>query len=369
MVFLDGRLSRISGQCAKDHCEKINKSNNYRPSEFFLGAFELSSKGHDVEIFEIPEREGRKIIWQIAEKTIKPRWLPVKTSVPIIEGVGSLIKNLNTYDVVVATTIGISFSLGLYKLIGALSPPLISIQCGLLNFPASFFRKQVTKLLLKNMVVQLFGDGELDEIKRVYGVGIPIETNYFGVDIDFWNQGEAQNDNGYVLSVGNDSNRDFSTLIRAANKLSHHVKILTKRKISDDIPANVEMIDGSWKSEELSDADLRELYRKASIVVVPLKETFQPSGQSVVLQAMACGKPVVLTKTRGLWSTKNLCDWGNIVLINPENEDEIVDAVERILADNTIKKTLGEGGRSYAINHGNIDAFSNRLEALCSRLV
>ena len=50
---------------------------------------------------------------------------------------------------------------------------------------------------------------------------------------------------------------------------------------------------------------IRELYQDA-FAIIPLKDVFQPSGYSVTLQAMACGKPVVLTKTKGLWAPKYL---------------------------------------------------------------
>ena len=45
-----------------------------------------------------------------------------------------------------------------------------------------------------------------------------------------------------------------------------------------------------------SNIDLRKLYQDASIIVIPIRDVFQPSGYSVTLQAMSCGKPVILPK-------------------------------------------------------------------------
>ena len=56
----------------------------------------------------------------------------------------------------------------------------------------------------------------------------------------------------------------------------------------------------------ISQMKIRELYQDAFAIIIPLKDVFQPSGYSVTLQAMACGKPVVLTKTKGLWAQKYL---------------------------------------------------------------
>ena len=43
----------------------------------------------------------------------------------------------------------------------------------------------------------------------------------------------------------------------------------------------------------------------------------QPSGQSVTLQASACARPVVLSRTRGLWDPDRLRDGENVLLVPP----------------------------------------------------
>ena len=55
----------------------------------------------------------------------------------------------------------------------------------------------------------------------------------------------------------------------------------------------------------------------AAVVVVPVKDVPQPSGQSVTLQASACARPVVLTRTRGLWDPDGLRDGDNVLLVPP----------------------------------------------------
>ena len=40
------------------------------------------------------------------------------------------------------------------------------------------------------------------------------------------------------------------------------------------------------------------------MTIIPLKNSIQPSGQSVALQSMACGTPVVITETFGFWDKK-----------------------------------------------------------------
>ena len=43
------------------------------------------------------------------------------------------------------------------------------------------------------------------------------------------------------------------------------------------------------------------LYHDADLTIIPLIDTLQPSGQSVALQSIVCGTPVLITKTSGFW--------------------------------------------------------------------
>ena len=54
------------------------------------------------------------------------------------------------------------------------------------------------------------------------------------------------------------------------------------------------------------------MYKKALITIIPLKDSFQPSGQSVCLQSMCVGTPVLISKTKGVWDTNLFKDQENI---------------------------------------------------------
>ena len=135
------------------------------------------------------------------------------------------------------------------------------------------------------------------------------------------------------------------------------------------MPANVEVIRGAWDSHELDDIALRELYRKASCVVVPLKPGVQPSGQSVSLQAMACGTPVVLTRTKGLWEDQFLMHGHNVILVPPESTEALAEAFRSLFTSNLLWKELSMNGRLYVEEHGSIEQFARRLEGSCNRVL
>ena len=59
---------------------------------------------------------------------------------------------------------------------------------------------------------------------------------------------------------------------------------------------NVKVIPGYWGNESLTDSELKDIYLNSILSIIPLKST-QPSGQSVALQCMSLGIPVLITKT------------------------------------------------------------------------
>ena len=105
----------------------------------------------------------------------------------------------------------------------------------------------------------------------------------------------------------------------AAAPGAHPTWIVTRRKVNVPEGANhVRIATGDFfGSDSMSDQQVRDVYNKACAIVVPLKDVWQPSGYSVTLQAMSCGRPVILTKTRGLWSPNMLVDGENCLLVPP----------------------------------------------------
>ena len=80
-------------------------------------------------------------------------------------------------------------------------------------------------------------------------------------------------------------------------------------------------------------------------MVVPVKDVPQPSGQSVTLQAMATGRAVVLSRTRGLWAPAELRDGGNVMLVPPADPVELAHTVNLLLDDRARATALGEAAQ------------------------
>jgi len=188
----------------------------------------------------------------------------------------------------------------------------------------------------------------------------------FGVDTDFWsedNEFESKDREG-ILFVGNDSNRDLKLLLDIAEELNDiKFTFLTSQIFDKKIPNNVELIKGSWGENELSDTDVKELYLSHRLTLVPLIESLQPSGQSVTLQSMSVGTPVVLSKTSGLWDTKNLVDNVNILLIENNTLDEWINVIKINYYDNEKLKMISKQSTAVVEDALSLDLFYNQIKS------
>lgn len=83
----------------------------------------------------------------------------------------------------------------------------------------------------------------------------------------------------------------------------------------------------------LSVSDLRLLYSHADVFVFP--SIYEGFGIPV-LEAMACGAPVITSNTTALPEVAG----DAAVLVNPENTEELADAIIRVLEDSDLRATL-----------------------------
>jgi glycosyltransferase involved in cell wall biosynthesis len=352
LVYNPGRLDRL------DACRRGDV-----PSEFFYGAIELESQGLEIRFFETDP--STPVYWPCAAFNFLGQNGPVKLDGLFMQSTRNLLNQLNDCDVVVGTTGGHAFALAVWQSLGCLRTPIVGIHAGLLVHKINIWRRYSTAFLLRRMQSMLFGESELEPMYKTFpGIHGHVHVNQFGVDTSFWTPGPASK-SGYVLAVGNSGRRDYPTLIEAAKHLPYRVLLLTAQTIPSPLPPNVEHIRGTY-AEGVSDAQLRDLYRGASCVVVPLKPTNQPSGQSVTLQAMACGRPVVLTDTKGIWSHDTVRD-GETLLLTPSGDvSKLAQKIILIIGNKEFSENLGMSARKAVLRSATIQSFADRLFYICS---
>lgn len=353
-LYHKGRISRLSS--VLEGCA---------PSEFFYGALELQKKGVKVDLYEIDLSKAPGIFGGVANIAAAYNYLPEKLDGAAMVQTKKILARIKNYDCIVATTSGIAYGLAAWKSIGFYCPPIIAIHCGLFNNPYTWPKLKLSTFFLRKMNTILFGEGELKSIQNI-APDASISVNQFGVDLNFWHPIKRKgNSSPYLLAVGNDGRRDYKTFIEAVKDIKIHCRIITKHVLPSPLPNNIEHICGDWHEGGISDKALRLLYQEASCVVTPLLASEQPSGQSVTLQAMACGKPVILTKTRGLWSKKSVIDRENVFLVAPGDYEMMNRAIDKILNDRELAYRLGQNARRAVEIFGSIESFADRILTTC----
>jgi len=356
-VYVKGRLARLAdtraGQAAR---------------EFYYGAMELQERGHEVQLYEVDVGSDAPSGSMSVEMLYKLHLTPSKTNGSLVRQLRALLPELNSNTVVVATASGPAYGLALLATCGQLRVPLLAIHCGIANHPLRRRRRLINALLLRRSWTMLYGDGEMEPVQRMFGpLHDRLRVNQFGVDTSFWRP-EREKDGKYIMAVGNDVRRDYPLLLKLAKQMKERFIVVTRQHLGD-LPSNVEQLRGDWHAQTLSDTGLRKLYQEAMLIVTPLQDSVQPSGQSVCLQAMACGKPVVLTKTVGLWSQEMMRHGQNVLFVPPKDLTALHKAVSSLIAKPKKRKKLGENARATVCDQADISLFASRLEDFAEQIV
>lgn len=132
-------------------------------------------------------------------------------------------------------------------------------------------------------------------------LGLPVEKlalTPYQVDTDFWRP-QPVAEEAMICSAGLE-HRDYPTLFQAVAGLEVRVEVAAASYWSHQRntaagatpPPNVNV--GAYDYHAL-----RDLYARASLVVVPLFDVDFQAGITTILEAMAMGKAVIVTRTRG----------------------------------------------------------------------
>jgi glycosyltransferase involved in cell wall biosynthesis len=145
----------------------------------------------------------------------------------------------------------------------------------------------------------------------------------------------------YVFACGN-SDRDFDTLLAAVDGLGHATIILSQQyRPRRALPAGVQIL-----SHRVSVQKMQGLIQGAAVVVVPLEHTRVAAGQNSLLEAMALGRPVIVTDN---FATREYVVHGQTALLCPAGNAAHMSAhLRRIFEDREAAEAMGTRARAAA---------------------
>ncbi len=203
-------------------------------------------------------------------------------------------------------------------------------------------------------------------------LGVPSEKLHFAlqpVDERFWRPDGRPAEN-VICSVGSEA-RDYRTLVEAVRDLDVRTEVAVgsivlrtgnvsadlspsmRPLVSANLPPHVEV------RQQLDHQALRNLYARARFVVVPLEDVDFDAGVTVIAEAMAMGKAVVVTRARG---QRDLVREGETGLYVPPGDPKALrHAIEYLLNDPEAAERMGRAGRAMAESHLTLDGWVGRV--------
>jgi glycosyltransferase involved in cell wall biosynthesis len=160
----------------------------------------------------------------------------------------------------------------------------------------------------------------------IHQLGIPEEKTdfvYDSVDHRFF-QPENIPVEDYILAIGQEQ-RDYKTLIEAVDGTGLKLIICASSPWSShrleihNSSAEVTVVKG------ISYLELKNLYARARLVVVPLFDSNYAAGVNTMLEAMAMGKPMIVTQSKGIVDYLTHDETGRFV--SPARADEMRQAI------------------------------------------
>ena len=334
------------------------------PDEFLYGLPQLRKLGFEVSFAEAAPGDG-----EFTRKLVNPFGSFIGNFLCASFALSNIViywKRIKESDAIIGTTDGNTLPLLAARWIGQLDKPVVGVTQGLYDMKRklgwrpwrSFAIHLVTRMLDHAQRIIVLGEGDRQAFCDTFGKKFDaiITDAQFGVDCEFWSPGTESSSatDSPLLSVGSDCMRDYDTLLRATG--DEALRIVTRLKVDESLRGPNVVVDG-----KVDYFGLRDLYRKAACVIIPIKQQDRDSGHSATLQAMACGKAVILSDTRGMWDRENFVHGRTCYLVRPEDPEAMRAAIKHVRENPDEVRRVGENARALVEKHFTNAHFAKHL--------
>jgi glycosyltransferase involved in cell wall biosynthesis len=161
-----------------------------------------------------------------------------------------------------------------------------------------------------------------------------------GIDTDFYTPGERGDRDGVTCLFVGSWLRDFDTLRRVLQAFA------TRPDVRFELVSPEQSFTGFPNAvvrSGLTDEELRETYRRADLLVLPLLDS---TANNSLLEALACGLPIVTTAVGGV---PEYVDESCAIMVEPHDADSMCEAVTALVADEERRRQMGRHGRERAL--------------------
>jgi glycosyltransferase involved in cell wall biosynthesis len=253
-------------------------------------------------------------------------------------------------DVVFSTVDTVGLPLVLLKRAAVVRRPLVYAAIGLPERLARLRGRRVSGVYAEALcaadTILAYSAHEAEQIRSwiaSHGQAPRVEFVPFGVDTVFFRPEPNRTPEDDVVSVGADPRRDFPLLVQVASRRPEwRVRIVTTAERAHSLgrlPANVSV------ENDIAFAEMRERLVGARVVALPVQDNSYSGATTVLLQAMATARPVVVSRTEAIARGYGLADGANCRLVEPGEAGALEEAIEELLRDEAGAASLGARAR------------------------
>ena len=185
----------------------------------------------------------------------------------------------------------------------------------------------------------------------------------FQVDEKFFTPAAEAGFGRGVVSVGREL-RDYPTLFAALDGTDIPVTVVASSPWSRraDQTADRRLPDNVVLKKGINSVELRDLYRQAAVVVVPLQNVDWPAGVTSLFEGQACGRPVVVSASAGILDS---IEPGAAATVPCGDPRALREEILRLIRDPAAAAELGRRGRAAVLQDKTLDLFVTRIAAAC----
>ncbi|MBM2821659.1 MAG: hypothetical protein HW413_405 [Thermoleophilia bacterium] len=257
-------------------------------------------------------------------------------------------RRLNDADVVFSTVDTVGIPLALLARRGGIRTPIVYAAIGLPERLTQLRTARARRVFLdayrRLHTIVAYGRGEVDALREWLGEGGPqVSFVPFGVDPIYFSPRPDATADTDIVSIGADPRRDHGLFLALARA---HPEWSFRLVLTSDAIRSLGVVPGNVTTEvDIAFDTVRDRLANARAVVLPVQENSYSGGTTVLLQAMAMGKPVVVSRTAAIATGYHLEDGVNCRLVAPGNLEELEAEVSELLADDSQAASLGARAR------------------------
>jgi glycosyltransferase involved in cell wall biosynthesis len=227
-------------------------------------------------------------------------------------------------------------------------------------FPAkkqAFFKFARVGSAIDRMLVYSTSEERL-AVDQLHMSAQSVQRIYYHADQEFFRPDGRATEPSSICAAGQ-LLRDYDCLVDAVRDLPVCVQIAAgspwierplqpKRALPDNV---------SWG--RMNRYELRELYARSALAVVPILQNHYQTGIATILEMMAMGKCIIATRTHG--QTDTIVDGVTGVYVPPSDPAALRAAIERLLANPEEAARMGRAARKFVEERAGLDLFVTKV--------